>query len=375
MIIVNFYKKISVDINKNKLFYFIYIPLTALFFIWGFMLVYHPETAAEGVTEGIELCLGTVIPSLFPFLFFSSVLSESGILNGLVRLSEKAARFLFALPGISVPIILMSMTGGYPVGGFLIKKAFEKGELTASQGKRLMSFCVNPGPGFAVATVGNMMLGSKKAGLIIYASTIASSLIIGFFTRFFDTEGEKVKSLNQDYISHNSIHNIISDSVNSSANAIANICIWIIIFACLNRLAETLPINQSLFMLFRCLSEVTNGVVTTIDNYPLPLVSGVVSFAGVCVHLQLLPYITALRLKYKNFLTVRIVAASLSTMISGFLFRLIPISVSTVSLGTKPTASAFEASVPVCICLLIMCGLFLIGDNYTIAGKSRGRNR
>lgn len=366
---MNLYKKVSVSIHKNNLFYFLYIPAITLFFIWGFMLVYYPKIAAEGVSQGIELCLDVAIPSLFPFLLFSSVLSESGILNGLIKHCEKITRPLFALPGSSAPIILLSALGGYPVGAFLIKKAFEKGEITASQGKRMLMFCVNPGPGFAISTVGSMMLGSKKAGLIIYASTVASSLLIGILSRFTALKEDCFKTVGVKQSKQSDVHNIISESVTSSTNAIVNICIWIVIFSCLNRLVECLEINQSFFIFFKSFSEVTNGVLTAIESYPLPLISGVIAFGGICVHLQLLPCLVSLRLRYKYFLTLRIVAASLSTVISYFLYSAFPVSLSTVSLGEKPVYTCVAASAPVCICLFLLCGLFIIGDNYTVKRK------
>ncbi len=364
---MNFYRKISVDISKNNLFYFVYIPVISLFFIWGFMLVYYPEIAAKGVVQGIELCLDTVIPSLFPFMFFSSVLSESGILNIFARFCDKITRVLFALPGASFPIIIMSMIGGYPVGAFLIKKAFEKGELTASQGRRMLLFCVNPGPAFTISTVGSMMLGSKKTGIIIYISTVLTSLVLGILARFAATEDISKSDLKG--FEQNNIHSIISSAAGSSLNAIVNICIWIVVFSCLNGLAECLPLNQSFFMFFKSFSEVTNGVITAIDNYPLPFISGIVAFAGICVHLQLLPCIISLKLKYKYFLTMRIVAASISTVISYFLYKVFPVSISTVSLGAKPADISLGASVPVCACLMLMSGLFIIGDNYTVKRK------
>lgn len=363
---MNFFRKISVGISKNNLFYFLFIPVISLFFIWGFMLVYYPEIAARGVAKGIALCLDTVIPSLFPFMFFSSVLSESGILYGLARHCDKITRVLFSLPGAALPIIIMSMVGGYPVGAFLIKKAFEDGTLTASQGKRMLLFCVNPGPGFAISTVGSMILGSKKAGIIIYVSTVLTSLLIGILTRFTASDDIRV---NKTELKQAGIPDAISSSVGSSMNAIVNICIWIVIFSSLNSLAEHMPLNQSFFIFFKSFSEVTNGVITAVDNYPLPFISGIVAFAGICVHLQLLPCIVSLKLKYKYFLTMRIVAASISTVISYFLYKAFPVSIGTVSLGVKPTDISLGASVPVCACLMLMSGLFIIGDNYILKRK------
>ena len=370
---MSIYKKIILNINKNNLFFFIYIPVTAVFFVWGLLLILYPETAAEGISEGINLCVETVVPSLFPFLLFSSVLSESGVLDKLIRICDKIADMMFKLPGTAVPIIFMSMIGGYPVGAFLIKRAFEKKELTASQGRRMLVFCVNPGPAFAVSAVGSMLIGSQKAGLIIYASTVISSLLLGVLTRFVSSEESISPSAGIENPERKDIYTVISESVNSGTRAIVNICMWIIVFSCLNGLIEKLPLNQSFVQFFYSFSEVTNGVITVLKSFPVPLASGVISFSGFCVHLQILPCIASLKMKYKHFLTARIIAASLSTMLSYLLFKTFPISINTVSLGEKPTDISLGSSVPVCVCLLIMCGLFIIGDNYIFKNKTARR--
>ena len=367
------FKKLSGLIEKNHIFIFLYIPVTALFFMWGMLLACYPDIAAEGVSDGIKLCLETIVPSLFPFIFFSSLLSESGVLDRLSLKAEKATHWLFRLPGIAAPIIILSMTGGFPVGAFLIKKAYEKGELTSLQGRRMLLFCVNPGPAFTISTIGSMLLGSKQAGVIIYISTAATSLFIGFLSRFFapkeeaDEKHSVVSSFKSD------VYTVISRSVSSCSGAIVNICVWIVIFSCVNKLAESLPLNQSIVMFVESFSEVTNGVVTVMERYPLPLVSGIISFAGICVHLQILPALVSLKLKYKHFLAVRIAAASLSTVISGVLFRLFPVSVDTVSIGVKPVGISNSSSPAVCVCLLLMCGLFIIGDNYMCRLKKEKR--
>ena len=41
------------------------------------ILIMDTKTAVSAVIEGLNLCLETLIPSLFPFIFLSSILSPS----------------------------------------------------------------------------------------------------------------------------------------------------------------------------------------------------------------------------------------------------------------------------------------------------------
>lgn len=46
-----------------------------------------------------------------------------------------------------------------------------------------MSFCINfSGPAFVIGTVGSEMLGSVKAGVLLYISTVSASFFTGIFS-------------------------------------------------------------------------------------------------------------------------------------------------------------------------------------------------
>lgn len=356
--------------RTNKMFFLVFLPATVFFFAVGFMLLAYPQAAGDGVKEGIAVCLDTVIPSLFPFLLVTSVSYDVGIFDFLSRKADKITSFLFALPGAAFPIILMSLLGGFPVGAILSEKAFEKGQLSGVQAKRLLMFCVNPGPAFAVSAVGYSILGSKEAGLIIYLSIAVSSVLTGVLVRFFDSDDRLVLPEKRETRKADLPH-ILSDSVTNCVRNMLNICVWVVIFSCLGKLAEILPLSEGALVFFKMTSEVTNGVITASKYFMLPVITAVISFAGFCVHFQLMPYLVKLKLKYKYFLSVRILSAALSCCLSFLFLKLFPQYCDVVSLGTKPVSAKFEGSFPVCVWLMLMCGLFIIGDNYVLKRKSK----
>jgi len=78
------------------------------------MLIFDSSTAIKGASTGIELCIRTVIPSLFPFfvisMFLTSILTEQEFtllqwLSNVMKMPQRAAQVL-------IPAFL----GGYPVG-------------------------------------------------------------------------------------------------------------------------------------------------------------------------------------------------------------------------------------------------------------------
>ena len=49
----------------------------------GLLLLLQPERASDAAREGLALCAGTVIPSLFPFMAVVSMLLQLGLADSL----------------------------------------------------------------------------------------------------------------------------------------------------------------------------------------------------------------------------------------------------------------------------------------------------
>lgn len=355
-------------LKENKSFYLVFVPTVTLVFVFAFLMLIYPQVAADGVKKGISLCLETVIPALFPFMFAVTLIYDIGIFNIFIQCADGLMYRLFRLPGVALPIMLMSFLGGFPVGAILIEKAFEDGELTSARAQRMLMFCVNPGPAFTVSVIGVGIIGSAKAGAVIYISVTLSSLIVAFLSRFIDTEpvSLNVKRKNSALLCNASV---LSGVIGKATKSMANICVSILVFSCIDSLTEILFSSEGLSIYFGMLSEVTNGVITASEHFSLPVVAAVVSFSGLCVHFQVLPVILKLKLKYRLFFAIRVLTAALSCMLSFAMLQIFPQYDSVISLGIKPQNASLEVPFPVCVWLMVMCGLFLIGDNYILSKK------
>lgn len=355
----------------NKLFYLYYVPVILLLFLMLFMLLGSPDTSAQGMKNGIYMCIDTLVPSLFPSMLLFNCLFESGILNSLSDVSDKIMQLIFRLPGTALPIIIMSMIGGFPVGALLISRAYEKGKLTLNQSQRMFLFCVNPGPAFVVSTVGCFMLNSEKAGLMIYASMVISSMLIAFLLRFMD-DGTIINliKINSESKNHQTL---IFTAVENSVKAMLNICVWVSLFSCFNSLIDILPLNKNLIVIIKMVTEVTNGTNIACEYFSLPVISSVMSFSGICVHLQIAAYMISVKLKYRYFLLSRIIVSAFSYVIT-FLITKICVEYDYVfHFGSKPVKATTDASVCVSAVLLFMCALYILGDNYSVYIKQKNK--
>lgn len=120
----------------------------------GFLiLILDSKTALSGAADGIELCLRTVIPALFPFFVISSVLLHSTITTPLLH---KLSSRLVGLPDGADTLLLPCFLGGYPVGAQSVYQMYANRRLTKQNAEKLLAFCNNAGPAFLFGMIGQV---------------------------------------------------------------------------------------------------------------------------------------------------------------------------------------------------------------------------
>ena len=363
------------SLKTDTIYIFSYLPVIFAVIFIGFMLLQFPETASQGISDGVDLSLGILIPSLYPFMVLSSFITEADLLKRVPPFINKLSEKLFALKGNCIGIILISLIGGLPTGCKMTADLYDKGKINRVQGKRLMLFCFCCGPAFTISSVGLYILGSKKAGVILFISLVLSCLTVGMLSRFVFTENEKVvyRITNNEEVNFSTA---LVKAISSGSAAMLNVCAWVIIFSCINRLIEIIPISNSMKLFTFSVLEVTNAVYTSSGNLSLPIITGIIGFGGLCGHCQVMPYIIKLKLKYKYFITSRIVSGALSVIYCELLMKLIPVSYEVFSMGTRPNNTDLTISAVYSISMLGTAALFLLGDSavFRIKAKKDHRN-
>ena len=148
----------------------------------GAVLLTHSAQTAQGIRDGLASCASLVIPSLLPFLIFSGMLSTTSLGSLVARPLAPVCRWVFHLPPEAAGALLMSMTGGYPVGARTIAQLLEQGRIQPRTARRMLCFCINAGPAFVISTVGAALYSSTRAGLFLLAAHLGASVLVGFFT-------------------------------------------------------------------------------------------------------------------------------------------------------------------------------------------------
>lgn len=240
------------------------------------ILILDSRTAAEAAWKGVDACLRTVIPALFPFFFISGCLT--GNLNG-----NGLAAKLFRSPANCGTVILTGLLGGYPVGAKLAAEQHRSGILSESQANRLLWFCSQAGPSFFFGIVAGR-IGSVGDAWFLWGIQILSAMSVAWIRPGIDEEPSPCRK---------PAPARRMDGMTSALKAIGTVCGWIILFHVL-----LVFLQRWIFWLFPkalqvlcCgLLELTNGCLL-LPDIPNPqmrflLAAVMLNFGGICVMIQ-----------------------------------------------------------------------------------------
>lgn len=354
--------------DKNRLPSYVSGAITVLLCLFaGLLLLIFPQRAKEAVSGAIQMCSETVIPSLFPFLFLSAFISESGILCQKPKYLSVGSEKLLKIPYEGVMVFLLSALGGFPVGAKTANNLYLNKTIGKETMKKLVFSCVNPSPAFAVTAVGLSLFSSPKAGLIIYFSVILSNLLLLFLSRFIFDEDEK--ELKTRPIINLSLSSAFVDAGRISSENMIYICGFVLLFSCVCELTKEVLPGYASYILSGIL-EVTVGSKELSFLNNIPLIAGLIGWGGLSVHFQIMDCIRNSEIGLKIFFLSRCVCAFLSVFVCGIVLYFFPLAESTATLRSDIIISTGQSDFPVSVMMLLTCFVFLIGDT-TIKLKKR----
>lgn len=329
--------------------------LCTLFLI--IFILSNPQSASDGIKNGITLLLSTVIPSLFPFLVIASYIASADTFKILSKFFSKATFLLFKISPDGFIPVLMGLVGGYPVGAKITSDLYKSGRITQNEAERLMYFTVNSGPAFTITAVGLSMLNNYYSGLILYFSNILTALTLGFLCRFLC---DNTHPDTQEFPTKDKAYAFIN-SVSSGSNAIINISAWVLTFACLSGIIKSFNLSSDIELFLNAILEVTNGCKICCGNTSLPVISAILGFGGLSVICQVSPYFTCCKVKFRNFLVSRILNASLCAFYTYGLLKSFPKPEETAIIYSgEATSFGITYTMGATVILIIMCIFFIL---------------
>ncbi|MBO4323032.1 MAG: hypothetical protein J5836_00065 [Clostridia bacterium] len=309
------------------------VILPAITLVCIVLLAIRPEIYLKSSFEGIKLWALTVLPSLLPFFFLTSLTSATGVIEKFSRKLEKPMRKIFRCGGICSYAFIMSILSGYPVGAKMISDLRKNGAISPSEATRMSTFCSTSGPLFIIGSVGTGMFNDKRAGYSIIAAHILSAVICGIIFRFYGENDSPKSFIPNRKLSENILYDCVYSSVISVALVGGFVCVFYVFADVMINLKISLPAEYliSLFLKderaskgFVCgLIECTRGAKTlsAIGVSPLSgsLACADISFGGISVIAQSSAFLKSAKVKTSVFM----LSKTLQTIISFLLCLLI----------------------------------------------------
>ena len=245
------------------------------------IMIFDSSRALAGARSGLELCIKTVIPSLFPFFVLSAIFTSS-CSNNSIHFAELLAKPL-GIPKNGISVMIPALMGGYPVGAKCIGDLYRQKSISKSEAERLLSFCNNAGPAFLFGMVSGFFP-KKQTILLLWMIQLSSAVLTALAIPYQPDKNP----LHPPDIREKQANVMIA-----SAKAMCQVCCWVILFRIIITFLEgwcLWLIPDRMQPLWIGFLELTNGCceLWKIEDIATRFIvcSCILAFGGICVLLQ-----------------------------------------------------------------------------------------
>lgn len=140
-------------------------------------VIRQPDATFQASLQGLTLWWTIVFPGLMPFLVLFELMTAFGVTTLAGHLMEPLTRRLLRLPGQAALAIAAGWSGGYAAGSEATALLRRNGEVTRSEGQRLLALAHMPNPLFMIIVVGVGFMKQPAYGLLAAIAIWTSSLL------------------------------------------------------------------------------------------------------------------------------------------------------------------------------------------------------
>ncbi len=301
------------------------------------LLITLSSRYANATLDGIKLWFACVLPSLFPYLFITTILSSLSVTQKATNLLSPITRTVFKVNGGVGYAFFISLLSGYPVGAKAVADLKEQGVISNTEAVRASILCSNSSPAFLIGSIGSFTFNDRAFGITLFCLHLLSVLINGFLFSFYKRK-EKPTNLTFKCTAENG-GNLLYDGAYSSVISVLVVGGLITVFYILTEILEGTGIFSPLVSLlstvtdeqtaksvvFGCF-ECTRGLkqlsLGSTPGLALPIALGLCGFGGVSVIAQSLAFLRRAKIKTAPFLLSKVTSAVIG-FILGIIFSLL----------------------------------------------------
>jgi len=300
----------------------------------------------RSVKNTTEIFLGSVFPSLFPFILFTEITLKTGIISEITNYISFIPKMFKLSHNCAMPILLGFLCG-FPSGAKAVDSMVLNKQITKNEALVLLSFVNNSSPIFILTTVSIAMMNNITIGIILLISHFSSSFLIGLIYSRINTYSiiherkhflnrntkkmSKTREITDTLYQNMTKFEIIQKSILNSFVTLAFILGFMIIFnlladisyACLTNLH--LITNTYVLDMLSGFFEVTRGV-KSISNHSdyfsnILVISFLLGFSGLSIIFQIKACLKNIDITLKKLIVFKLFHGILSVLIAYILLK------------------------------------------------------
>lgn len=329
------------------------------------------QSAADAVREAVSICMERVIPSLYPLVFATVLLSECGGADVVSRLLSVPCRRLFGLPSCAGFALAAALTGGYPAGAAAVRELYESGRMTGEQAAKTAYVSFSAGPAFIFGVVASAVYSDISVGILLLSVQLFSVVVVAIVVRFLLPHVDTAER--QTVRAEGKKNSVFTYSVEKSARSLLSVCVFVTAFSAVKGVLNGSGVSTVLtsFLIsvgvpeeyaksiLPVILEVSSGCLSA-AGAGLPLVAFALGFGGLSVHFQVYSLLDGIPVNRILFTALRVLqgtlCAGLTAVLSrSFLSRTAAVSVSLGAAKAMPTYTGSVCLVVMCF-MVVMCG-------------------
>lgn len=298
------------------------IPLAAYL-----LLALRPRAASQAALSATEVCLRTVVPALFPFFVLTRLLIAIPLPEAALRLPGRLFERFFHIRGTALPVFLLGLAGGYPVGAEAAAAAFRRGDCSAEEASRLLMFSNNCSPGFLFGAAAAILPNGSSDALLLLCLQWAISIWLGALMGM----GKTSSPLSGAAAGENPppISRLITSSVLSGGRSALIVSAYVILFSVVSAFLPPIP-------LLRGILEMAGGLISLKGGDTLLPCAFLVGWGGLAVAFQVFSAVSETGIATAKYLPLRFLHGSFMLLAAwsirrGSFFLLIPCMAAAVS--------------------------------------------
>lgn len=278
----------------------------------GLLLIGSADVRTS-VQNGMQLAIGSVIPSLFVFSVTADLIIRLEALRPASGLLSPLFRRILHLPPDVASAFLLGAAGGYPVGAQTVVALYEAGRLTRREAEYALGFSNNCGAAYLIAVVGPQLGLTTAKSVWLFGLHLLAALLTAVLLRPLAMRGETAsehQSLIPTTANRESLAALLTGAVGRASLAMLRLCGWICLFSVATALAERVHAGAAVGLL-----ELSSGVAALGRN-GLAAGAFLTGFGGLCVACQAASFAAPQHLRMRWYWVGKLLQAFLSAVLS-----------------------------------------------------------